>query len=71
MSDDQSAKGKAILRSAGVTSDGNELSEPTVESLGDARRWIGILHRRSVQDAQRMDRIEERLARPWWRRRRA
>ncbi len=43
---------------------------PIVTTVKGAEQWIGILHHRTVQDAQRMNRIEERLRRlerPWWR----
>lgn len=44
---------------------------PRVTGIPDAAHWIAILHRRSVADAERMSRIEERLRRletPRWRR---
>ena len=42
---------------------------PKVETLEDAREWIHRLWRWSVDDARRMDRIEDKAARRrWWRR---
>ena len=43
---------------------------PVLRTIEDARVWIDILHRRSVDDAQRMNLIETRLSlaeAPWWR----
>ena len=34
---------------------------PQVDNLDEARYWIGILWKYGVQDAERMNRIEERL----------
>lgn len=40
-----------------------------IDTLEDAQRWINILHRRSVRDAERMTRIEACFANfirlPW------
>ena len=38
---------------------GNE--RPSVPDLASAERWIGIHHHYAVQDAERMNRIEDRL----------
>ncbi len=53
--------------------DGSDLlrADPTIEALEDARRWIGILHRRSIADLDRQNLLAERiryLERPWWKR---
>ena len=37
--------------------------DPVVTSLADAARWIAVHHRYAIQDAERMDRIEDRLRR--------
>jgi hypothetical protein len=47
---------------------------PRVESLADARLWIAILHRRTVQDAEQINALAAWVAAlraPWWRRGRA
>jgi hypothetical protein len=44
---------------------------PPIKTMEEAERWIQILHRRSVRDAQEMVRLADRirpLERPWWRR---
>lgn len=40
------------------------------KGLAEAAKWLGVHQRYGIQDAQRMNRIEERLRRlerPWWR----
>jgi hypothetical protein len=47
------------------------VSAPMVGTIDEAECWIAILHRRTVEDAERMNTIEarlRRLERPWWRR---
>lgn len=42
-----------------------------VTTWADAQEWIDRLHRRTCDDAARMNRIESRLRnleRPWWKR---
>ena len=42
-----------------------------VDNLKDAAFWIGVIHRRTYEDAARMSRIEVRLRNlelPWWKR---
>jgi hypothetical protein len=51
-----------------------EPTDPEVRDLDDARRWIAILHRRSVTDADEIGYLLAMvgaMSAPWWRRRRA
>jgi len=53
-----------------VSSD-RSIERPTIESIEQAEMWIGVHHAWGIKDAERMNRIEDRLARleqPWWRR---
>lgn len=45
-------------------------SKVIIESIEQAAFWIGVLHRRSVEDARELEQCRERLRRleaPWWR----
>lgn len=46
------------------------MDKPTVVNIDDAKKWIDVLHRRTVQDAEHMRIIEARLSvleTPRWR----
>ena len=48
-----------------------EQNQPTVKSVEDAEKWIGILNRRSIDDLERINSIYQsinELRTPWWRR---
>lgn len=48
----------------------HQVSVPAVDTIEDAQFWLGVHHRASVRDAERMNVIEARLdllETPWWR----
>lgn len=38
------------------------LEEPIINTLDDAAFWIGVMHRRTIDDARRISDLYERLA---------
>jgi hypothetical protein len=51
--------------------DNDTYRQPTVNTLEDARFWLGVMHRRTCSDIEHINALYERLAwlaLPWWRR---